>query len=266
MRHPFALSALAVVIVGSIAWTACHDDGKQGDCTVGLARGCTCPDGSLGAEICMSSGVFGSCMCSDMAVPPEPDLSSIPHDFSQPADLAIPPDMACAPVANAKRVFVTSTTYNGDLKTAGSGTDGLDGADKLCQARADAVSLGGTWKAWLSSSTMDAISRITDVGPWYLPDRCDMVFASKSAISSGDPLIAINHDETDTVVMNVAIWTGTADDGSYEGDGCSDWTDGTSGAQAAVGTAAPGVFPGFWTSGIFPQNCDGNLRLLCFEQ
>lgn len=265
MRYRFALSALIALIIGSVVWSACHDDNK-GECEVGTPKACICADGKLSQQMCMSSGVYAPCACDDfdLSVPPEPDLS-VAQDLSPPPDMVMTPDMACAPVMNAKRVFVTSTTYKGDLKTEGAGTDGLDGGDKLCQSRADAATLGGTWKAWLSTSTVDAISRIGDVGPWYLPDRCHMVFSSKAAITSADPMIAINHNEMDSVVMNVTLWTGTADDGTFDGDGCTDWTDATNAVQGQVGTGAPFFIPGFWTA-TMPSNCDATLRLLCFEQ
>lgn len=52
-----------------------------------------------------------------------------------------------------KRVFVTSTSYNGNL-------GGLAGADTKCQIRADAAGLGGVWKAILSDNNVAARDRI----------------------------------------------------------------------------------------------------------
>src|ERR1051326_3970478 len=43
------------------------------------------------------------------------------------------------------RVFVSSTTYDGNL-------GGFDGAAAKCQAVATAAGLGGTWAAWISAS------------------------------------------------------------------------------------------------------------------
>ncbi|NUN04818.1 MAG: DUF1554 domain-containing protein [Bdellovibrio sp.] len=51
------------------------------------------------------------------------------------------------------RAFITSTTYDGNL-------GGIAGADAKCQARANAASLGGTWKAIISDSTTNAQSRM----------------------------------------------------------------------------------------------------------
>ena len=65
-----------------------------------------------------------------------------------------------------KIVFVTSTTYSGNL-------GGLAGADAECQAQADSASLLGTFKAWISDSTTDATdtARFTrSIAPYLLPD------------------------------------------------------------------------------------------------
>src|SRR5947207_2454473 len=96
------------------------------------------------------SALVDMAMVEDLAVPTG-DLAQPPVDFAGTSpDLSTPAstDMAVA----KKRVFVTSGTWTGDLKTHGGGTDGLDGANKLCQGAATAAALGGTWVAWLSDS------------------------------------------------------------------------------------------------------------------
>ncbi len=58
-----------------------------------------------------------------------------------------------------RRVFVTSTTYYGNL-------GGANGANQKCQERANAASLGGSWRAIITSNSQS----LTDViGPseWY---------------------------------------------------------------------------------------------------
>lgn len=77
---------------------------------------------------------------------------------------------ASLPSANAialcgpfeKLVFVTSTTYAGDLKSAGEGATGFEGADKLCNLRAQNAGLPGMYKAWLSGDFFDAKDRVTN--------------------------------------------------------------------------------------------------------
>ena len=74
-----------------------------------------------------------------------------PLDRNNPAD---PEGNNFKPtVVPIKRMFVTSTFHSGPI-------GGLAVADSICQTRADAVPLGGTWKAWLSTSTVNAVDRI----------------------------------------------------------------------------------------------------------
>src|SRR6476661_10400435 len=57
--------------------------------------------------------------------------------------------------------FVTSSNPKG------GNLGGLTGADAVCQSLARAVGAGGkTWHAYLSTSTVDAKTRIGN-GPWY---------------------------------------------------------------------------------------------------
>ena len=59
---------------------------------------------------------------------------------------------ACSPTP--KRVFVTSSTFDGNL-------GGLAGADVKCQGAATTAGLPGTFRAWLSDSTTSASARLT---------------------------------------------------------------------------------------------------------
>jgi hypothetical protein len=45
---------------------------------------------------------------------------------------------------------------------------------------------GGQWRAWLSSSSMNAIDRLADVGPWYRPDQQTTLFENHRAGSRPD--------------------------------------------------------------------------------
>jgi hypothetical protein len=79
------------------------------------------------------------------------------------------------------RVFITSTAYSGDLREGGTGS-GIGGADAKCQARAQAVGLTGTYKAWLSGSTAASspsqrFTNTANTGPYVLPDADATVIA-----------------------------------------------------------------------------------------
>ncbi len=64
---------------------------------------------------------------------------------------------------DAAMTFFISSAGSGD----GANLGGLDGADALCQRLAEAAgSTGKTWRAYLSTSTVNARDRI-GAGPWY---------------------------------------------------------------------------------------------------
>jgi len=152
------------------------------------------------------------CGCGNNNMAGAPDLG---------ADLPPGPDLST--VANAKRVFVTHGTWSGNLKgTAGTMT-GLDGGDSLCNAAASGASLGGTWRAWLSDGTANAIDRINDVGPWYLVDRRTRVLDNKSNLTT-QPIANIDRDEDGLITDGQQVWTGTKTGGVADGNDCMGWT------------------------------------------
>ncbi len=126
------------------------------------------------------------------------------------------------------RVFNTEGTYSGDL-------GGLDGADRICQGDADAASLGGTWVAWLSTSTVDARDRLVD-NEFRLVDRETVVAQSKADLTNGTILNAIvtaaNGSNSGGILRT---WTGTAVNGTNTAFTCSNWTDGTNGSNGTRG-------------------------------
>lgn len=144
--------------------------------------------------------------------------------------------------------FVTS-------ENPGNGGDlgGLEGADAHCQALAESAGMGDkTWRAYLSTSTVDARDRIGD-GPWYNVDGVmiaedveqlhgDNNLTSETAIDeNGDTpayLVMVDGQAQragDSLVHD--ILTGTNEDGTAHDLTCNDWTDGTSDAQAMLGHA-----------------------------
>ena len=70
----------------------------------------------------------------------------------------------CTDALVKKRIFVTSTTYTGNMKDSGGSIpdapDGLTGADWKCMQRALAGGLTGTWKAVLGSKVVPTFQRI----------------------------------------------------------------------------------------------------------
>ena len=191
-----------------------------------------------------------------------------------------------------KRIFATRTFYDGNLKAAGAGTDGLDGADKLCNQAAASVNLGGTWKAWLSTTTVSAISRIADVGPWKNLAGY-VVFNNKTNLLTG-PIHGIDYDERGGAIFTVdamtqqvygtPVWTGSVKAGTVaswqnfsgltEPATCVDWTSDppNGGPEYHVGGTGDGADTSASWSETNPGSsepnapCFGSARLVCFEQ
>lgn len=169
--------------------------------------------------------------------------------------------------AEAKRVFVTSTTYHGNLKTAGGASSGLAGADQLCNEVAASTNLGGTWIAWLSDSTHDAIDRVEDVSPWYNVDRSAIIFANKASLGTKPydtfgPLLA---DETGKFGGNGETrytWTGTRAGGRKGENFCNDWSTDGLGTYGDYITAS---YAAGWANGTL-QECLRSAALFCIEQ
>jgi len=174
-----------------------------------------------------------------------------------------------------KRVFVTSKIFHGDLKSQGAANDGITGADLLCQGAADQAGLGGVWVAWVSSSSVDAVSRLATDARWTLLDGTTEVFAAYTEIQFG-PAHAIDVTEAGASLLPsqepVLVWTNTnslgrnADGGQL--DACDDWT-------GQTGTAAVGVLfdpdggggMGLsWTDTKQPRGCGNEAHLYCFER
>jgi hypothetical protein len=163
------------------------------------------------------------------------------------------------------RVFITSTAYTGNLAAAGQASDGLSGADALCNRAAQASLKGGTWKAWLSTSSSSALSRIQDVGPWYqeLADGSVVRTFNNKANLSTAPLVPLAYDENGAQLYGVEYWTGTATGGGVSGNTCGAFTSASSSGWGTTGTS--GQPTAGWTDSS-SRYCDEAARLLCFEQ
>ena len=97
---------------------------------------------------------------------------------------------ACEPACNPCRVFVTSTTHDGNL-------GGLAGADAICQARAAAAGLPGTYLAWLSDGSASPATRFLtqSAGPYRLVNGTTIA-DDWADLTSGDLDAPINITET----------------------------------------------------------------------
>ncbi len=166
-----------------------------------------------------------------------------------------------------KKVFVTSTTHTGDLKTAGSGSDGLDGANKLCQSKANAGGLTGTYKAWLSSGTISARDRLTHgLSAYKKTDASGTVVANNwSDLTDGQLKSPINFNEKKIKQSGtISVWTNTKTDGSLAGsNSCGDWEKSGASYKSVYGSGE--FLSSLWTFRT-SSSCNNSYRLYCIEQ
>lgn len=155
-----------------------------------------------------------------------------------------------------KRVFITSVSYPGNL-------GGLAGADALCTNAALAATKGGTWKAFLSSSTEDALARIADVGPWYqeLADGTLVKTFNNKANLTTAPLATLYVNEQGGGFQSSpdTYWSGTLQTGVKAFETCAGWTSSSSSLRGRRGSA------GTW-AGQGAPTCDTSEPLVCLEQ
>lgn len=159
---------------------------------------------------------------------------------------------------SAHLVFVTSSTYNGNL-------GGLSGADAKCQAQADAGGLGGSWRAILSDGSISAKDRLLIGGPIY-----DMhgLLVAKNAEDLWDGALSQSIHVPENWGSTVSVrFSGTQANGSSSGQHCNNWT--SSSALTSVSIARNGPYVGAqnqewieWST----TNCTADAAIMCISE
>lgn len=169
------------------------------------------------------------------------------------------------------RVFVSSLRYSADLRSAGGQATGLASADAICQTLADAAQLGGTFRAWISTTAVDAIEHITGTGPWYRMDGA-LAFPNRARLGT-TPLVPISIDEQGgTPDPFYEAWTGTALGGylaplgSRQSVTCWDWTSTIDSTQVGGVVGDIDNNSASWTELATGYCSPFRRRLYCFEQ
>jgi hypothetical protein len=154
-----------------------------------------------------------------------------------------------------RRIFVTETVQNANF-------GGLDGADQLCATQASEAGLEGEFKAWLSTSSVSVLDRLTHAdGPYVLVDGT-RIANDWSDLVDRSILVPINRDANGDLQTG-DTWTGTLATGfSYLDDDCAGFTSGSAGVALCGQSAATSAA---WTQNITP-GCSTPLRLYCIEQ
>jgi len=130
---------------------------------------------------------------------------------------------------DAEMTFFVSSTGSGD----GANLGGLDGADAICQRLAEAAgSTGKTWRAYLSTATVNARDRI-GAGPWHnakgvliaasiddLHDPAKNMITKETGLTEAGAIVPGRGDQPN----QHDILTGTNADGTANENTCGDWT------------------------------------------
>ena len=140
-----------------------------------------------------------------------------------------------------KYVFVSSTTYTGDL-------GGLEGADSICQSLADASILPvGVYKAWLSSSVESAADRLQHSSQYYVTADGNLVANGWDDLTDGAIQSAINVFES-----------GEAPHNCRYGNRCVVRTSTQYNGDAVIDASSVVLDCNGWTSGVGPTREECN--------
>jgi|GEM_PF-2280256 hypothetical protein len=142
---------------------------------------------------------------------------------------------------------------------------GVAGADVECTKRAAAAGLPGNYRAWLSSSAVDAKSRVGN-GGWVRVDGRPFArnLATLGVLTNQVLYYPPRIDEmgNDVGPGHVMVATGGNQDGSSFASQCGDYTDPA--GSLYVGDAIAGS--GYWAhSQLMTNGCSTAVRLYCFN-
>lgn len=177
-----------------------------------------------------------------------------------------------APDLSPHLVFVTSSVHPCAL-------GGVAGGDSICQARASAAGLPGTYKAWLADASGSPATRMTrHLGPYQLvttaviaqgwDDLTDGNLANRidrteAGVQLDGPGCDVSRPTCHFICEGGEVWSNVSSTGNRRmgvGD-CSGWT------AASPGTAGNvGKVDATWTEGVCGQIGSGELPIFCVQQ
>lgn len=160
-----------------------------------------------------------------------------------------------------KYAFVTNDTMTGNL-------GGLNGADSICQTKANTKNLPGTYKAWISDQTIDASSRLSHSSIPYRNIDNSLVANNWTDLADGG-LSGPFRTENGQVLPGGGsfVWTNTEPNGNkIPTSNCNNWTSNSNTISGYAGDTGDAVYnQPYWTQAT-TRNCDIPARLYCLEQ
>ncbi len=272
--HALLSGSNAIDLAGACAEPDQRGAEREGSCDSGAFEFLTCPDLVLAAESVTGTRMRTNCqnilVGPDFEVADNGDLTlragrsihlgdGTSVDAGGALALELDPDLLL--LGPERTVFVTSSTYQGDL-------GGLSGADDKCEARAQTAGLSGTYKAWLSGAACGPAQACRSFdqsrGIFVLVDGT-VVADDWNDLVDGTLQTAISLDEFGMTATN-PVWTGTGGDGkptATADDECNDWATDNSLSNGRVGN--PFATDSTWTDAL-SEGCSTFRALYCFEQ
>jgi hypothetical protein len=163
------------------------------------------------------------------------------------------------------RVFVTSGMFTGNL-------GGLAGADAICMTAASSAKLGGTWMAWLSTSTGTPGIRFKHSVLLYVLVNGTEVAIDWAHLTGGlnlETAITVNEFGEDVVAdASTPNWVMTSTDNTgnaFFGNGsCTDYTTSSVAVTTTAGNSSSVLYNKWTVSSEW--TCSQGAALYCFEQ
>ena len=162
-------------------------------------------------------------------------------------------------LAGKNLVFVTSAAYMHPAIRARGGGDMLLGGDTICAEAALAGGLPGTYRALLSTGSVNAIDRLTGRG-WYRLDGLPFADSLASLFGTRAVLYPALYSELGTPLTTTQIMTGTNGAGVAR-DHCNNWGTTATNMVITTGNSTDGMDG--WIERYIPD-CSSTLRLYCF--
>jgi len=168
-----------------------------------------------------------------------------------------------------KRVFLTSDwLYIVNAPSGRRAFSSLQQAHDICRDFANAAGLTstGTWRAWLSTSSVNAKDTIFGpAGDWGYK-RLDNVPVAhyKEDLLDGsiENPICVYENGNSQCTVGSGVWTGTKRDGTSSTQTCNDWTSNSFEHMGMMGSSTGTNF--VWTE-TGASSCNSGGRLYCFE-
>ena len=158
--------------------------------------------------------------------------------------------------SNNYRAFVTSKEYDGIL-------DSKEDYSSVCSylGNLPGSSDNSYWVAWLSTPSRSVKDKIRDL-KYVLMNNSTVIAYNKTDLIDGKLGSPINMDESQNIVNDAVVWTGTSQNGIGTSSNCSNWTSSNQSLKATYGLSSS--TDSTWTSKDL-KTCDNKARLYCFE-